>query len=84
MLFRSGWEGLQHHDALCCGVELARQLVTTVHRDRVASALQGPQSGIILVDDLDTGVRVVNAYAAEHLEIQTADEMLNTTNGIKR
>ena len=27
----------------------------------------------MLVDDVDTGVRVVNAYAAEHLEIQTAD-----------
>jgi histidinol dehydrogenase len=53
--------------------ELARQLTTTVHRERVAEALGGPQSGIILVDDVDTGVRVVNAYAAEHLEIQTAD-----------
>ena len=54
-------------------VELAVQLQTTVHRDRVTEALGGSQSGIVLVDDLDTGVRVVNAYAAEHLEIQTAD-----------
>ena len=53
--------------------ELAAQLQTTVHRERVAEALNGPQSGIVLVDDLDAGVRVVNAYAAEHLEIQTAD-----------
>lgn len=53
--------------------ELAVQLTTTKHRDRVIEALRGPQSGIVLVDDLDTGVRVVNAYAAEHLEIQTAD-----------
>ena len=53
--------------------ELAVQLQTTVHRDRVTEALGGSQSGIVLVDDLDTGVRVVNAYAAEHLEIQTAD-----------
>jgi histidinol dehydrogenase len=53
--------------------ELATQLQTTVHRERVTAALSGGQSAIILVDDLDAGVRVVNAYAAEHLEIQTAD-----------
>lgn len=53
--------------------ELARQLQTTVHRDRVVAALLGKQSAIVLVDDIDTGVRVVNAYAAEHLEIQTTD-----------
>ncbi len=53
--------------------ELAVQLTTTKHRERVTEALLGRQSGIVLVDDIDTGVRVVNAYAAEHLEIQTAD-----------
>ncbi|OBG42097.1 histidinol dehydrogenase [Mycobacterium alsense] len=53
--------------------ELAAQLQTTVHRERVAAALGGRQSAIILVDDLDAGVTVVNAYAAEHLEIQTVD-----------
>ncbi|MBB3606785.1 histidinol dehydrogenase [Mycolicibacterium sp. BK556] len=53
--------------------ELAAQLTTTKHRERVTEALRGRQSGIVLVDDIDTGVRVVNAYAAEHLEIQTAD-----------
>jgi len=53
--------------------EVAAQLQTTVHRQRVTTALGGPQSAIILVDDLDAGVKVVNAYAAEHLEIQTAD-----------
>ena len=53
--------------------ELAAQLPTTVHRDRVSTALTGKQSGTVLVDDIDAGVRVVNAYAAEHLEIQTAD-----------
>ncbi|HOW93827.1 MAG TPA: histidinol dehydrogenase, partial [Mycolicibacterium fallax] len=40
---------------------------------RMISALSGPQSATVLVDDLDGGVRVVNTYAAEHLEIQTAD-----------
>ena len=53
--------------------ELGVQLPTTVHRERVTSALTGQQSAIVLVDDIDTGVRVVNAYAAEHLEIQTTD-----------
>ena len=53
--------------------ELAAQLQTTVHRERVTAALSGRQSAIILVDDLDAGITVVNAYAAEHLEIQTAD-----------
>ncbi|BCI53744.1 histidinol dehydrogenase [Mycolicibacterium litorale] len=53
--------------------ELRRQLETTVHRERVSAALTGQQSAIVMVDDLDAGLRVVNAYAAEHLEIQTAD-----------
>jgi histidinol dehydrogenase len=54
-------------------VELTHQLATTVHRQRVTAALSGKQSATVLVDDLDQGVRVVNAYAAEHLEIQTDD-----------
>ncbi|OBY30979.1 histidinol dehydrogenase [Mycolicibacter kumamotonensis] len=53
--------------------EVTAQLETTVHRQRVATALGGRQSAIVLVDDMDAGIRVVNAYAAEHLEIQTAD-----------
>jgi histidinol dehydrogenase len=53
--------------------ELAAQLTITVHRQRVTTALAGRQSAIILVDDIDAGIRTVNAYAAEHLEIQTAD-----------
>ncbi|HUO36371.1 MAG TPA: histidinol dehydrogenase [Mycobacterium sp.] len=53
--------------------ELAAQLDKTVHHRRVGTALAGRQSAIVLVDDIDAGVAVVNAYAAEHLEIQTAD-----------
>ncbi|WP_372595230.1 histidinol dehydrogenase, partial [Actinotalea sp.] len=45
----------------------------TKHSERVATALAGPQSAIVLVDDLDQGLAVVNSYGAEHLEIQTAD-----------
>ena len=54
-------------------VEVAAQVATTRHRERVTVALGGKQSAIVLVDDIDAGVRVVNAYAAEHLEIQTVD-----------
>ena len=53
--------------------ELVKQLQTTAHRERVTAALTGRQSAIVLVDDLDAGLRTVNAYAAEHLEIQTVD-----------
>jgi histidinol dehydrogenase len=53
--------------------ELARQVRRTKHAERVAAALAGPQSRIVLVDDLDAGLLVVDAYAAEHLEIQTRD-----------
>lgn len=53
--------------------DLGAQVATTRHATRVVTALSGPQSAIVLVDDVAAGVRVVNAYAAEHLEIQTAD-----------
>jgi histidinol dehydrogenase len=47
------------------------QVAATKHGARITTALQGSQSGVVLVDDLDAGIRVVDAYAAEHLEIQT-------------
>jgi len=53
--------------------ELDKQVHATRHTERILAALGGQQSGIVLVDDLDQGLAVVNAYAAEHLEIQTAD-----------
>jgi histidinol dehydrogenase len=53
--------------------ELDKQVHATRHTDRISTALGGRQSGIVLVDDMDQGLDVVNAYAAEHLEIQTAD-----------
>lgn len=54
-------------------VQLAAQIATTKHADRVREALAGQQSGTILVDDVEHGIAVCDAYAAEHLEIQTAD-----------
>ena len=54
-------------------VALERRVARTKHQERVGTALRGPQSGVVLVDDVDAGLDVVNAYAAEHLEIHTAD-----------
>ncbi len=53
--------------------ELAVQVPATKHSERITEALGGSQSGIVLVDDIDAGLRVVDAYAAEHLEIHTRD-----------
>lgn len=54
--------------------ELEPQVAATKHiEDRVVPALGGRQSAIVLVDGVDEGLRVVDAYGAEHLEIQTAD-----------
>jgi histidinol dehydrogenase len=51
--------------------ELKIQVAKTKHKERITSALSGIQSAIVLVDDMKQGIDVVNAYAAEHLEIQT-------------
>jgi histidinol dehydrogenase len=53
--------------------ELARQVKLTKHSERITTALSGIQSAIAIVDDVAQGIDVVNAYAAEHLEIQTKD-----------
>ena len=51
--------------------ELKVRVGATKHSDRIKVALSGVQSAIVLVDDIAQGLDVVNAYAAEHLEIQT-------------
>ena len=53
--------------------ELGNRAAATKHAERVGEALRGKQSGTILVSTVDDGLRVVDAYAAEHLEIQPAD-----------
>lgn len=45
----------------------------TRHSERVAAALAGVQSAVVLVDDLEQAAEFSNAYGPEHLEIQTAD-----------
>ena len=52
--------------------ELESRVSRTKHSERIRTALSGVQSAIALVDSIEQGIDVVNAYAAEHLEIQTA------------
>jgi histidinol dehydrogenase len=56
--------------------ELESQVPQAKHADRIREALSGQQSAIVLVDDIAQGEDVVNAYAAEHLEIHTRDAAL--------
>ena len=51
--------------------ELEIRVAATKHATRIREALSGVQSAIVLVDSITQGLDVVNAYAAEHLEIQT-------------
>jgi histidinol dehydrogenase len=51
--------------------ELVKRVAATKHAERIRTALSGIQSAIVLVDSIAQGLDVVNAYAAEHLEIQT-------------
>lgn len=52
---------------------VAVRAAATFHAERVRISLTAPQSGIVLVDDLAAAVTVSNAYAPEHLEVQTVD-----------
>ncbi len=75
------------HDVLAAGVlvtdsasladavelEVSRQVATTKHAERITESLSGPQSAIVLVDTVNAGLAVANAYAAEHVEIHTRD-----------
>nr|WP_202451911.1 histidinol dehydrogenase [Streptomyces sp. SID4948] len=53
--------------------ELGIRVAAARHRERITAALTGRQSATVLVDALAQGLDVVNAYAAEHLEIHTED-----------
>lgn len=52
--------------------ELEREVTATHHRERVEVALAG-QGTVALVDDIDHAIEVAEAFAAEHLEVQTRD-----------
>jgi histidinol dehydrogenase len=51
---------------------LEEEVAATKHRERIEAALAG-QGTVVLVDDIDHAVQVAEAYAAEHLEVHTAD-----------
>ena len=51
--------------------ELAIRVPRTKHSARISEALTGIQSAYVLVDSIEQAIEVANAYAAEHLEIQT-------------
>ncbi|GAB3153383.1 histidinol dehydrogenase [Microbacterium neimengense] len=53
--------------------ELTIRQPRTRHAERVAAALSGPQSAIVLVDDVDQAIAFSNAYAPEHLEIHLSE-----------
>ncbi len=53
--------------------EVERRAAATARADRVLVALRGPQSAVVLVDDLEQAAAVSDAYGPEHLEVQTAD-----------
>ena len=48
---------------------LSLHVAQTKHKERITTALEGIQSALVLVDSIDQGIDVVNAYAAEHLEL---------------
>ncbi|TDS87544.1 histidinol dehydrogenase [Nesterenkonia aurantiaca] len=76
------------HDALAAAVlvtpsmtlaesvatEVERQARDTRHADRVKQALSGTQSAVLVVDTMEQGVEIANAYGAEHLELMTRDD----------
>ncbi|MGV3246072.1 histidinol dehydrogenase [Rothia sp. 11254D007CT] len=70
---------ITHSPTLAAAVQDAinQRAAVTKHSERVATALTGPQSGVVLTDSLEASIAVADAYAAEHLEIHTekADEV---------
>jgi len=53
--------------------ELEVQVPQTKHAERIKQALQGKQSAIVIVKNVEQGIEVINDIAAEHLEIHTND-----------
>ncbi len=53
--------------------EVRAQVANTKHTERITEALTGIQSAVIIVRDIEQGLEVVDAYAAEHLEIHTRE-----------
>lgn len=56
---------------------IPRRAAATLHADRIDVALSGPQSAIVLVDDVDAAIAFSNAYAPEHLEVHLTDPRID-------
>jgi histidinol dehydrogenase len=54
--------------------ELPALISATHHSERVATALAGQQSALVVVANWADAVRFTNEYATEHLEIHSADD----------
>ena len=54
-------------------IEINKRIKRTKHSERIAEALRGIQSAIVITDDLEQSIDIANAYAAEHLELQVAN-----------
>ncbi|MDQ1083644.1 histidinol dehydrogenase [Microbacterium sp. SORGH_AS_0344] len=52
---------------------LPARVAATRHSERVTAAFHGPQSAVVLVDDIAQATAFSNAYAPEHLELHLAD-----------
>jgi histidinol dehydrogenase len=50
---------------------LGRQVETSVNKTRIIEALNGQQSALVLVGDMNSAAKVADLYATEHLSIQT-------------
>ncbi|MCQ9367009.1 histidinol dehydrogenase [Brevibacterium sp. 91QC2O2] len=59
--------------AAAVSAHIAEQAPAARHADRIAQALAGSQSAIVLTDDREAALTVLNAYAGEHVELQVAD-----------
>lgn len=53
--------------------QLERLAPLAAHSARIAEALLGQQSAVVLVDDLAAAAEFSNAYGPEHLELHTVD-----------
>lgn len=53
--------------------ELADLVPATASSVRVRTALEGQQSAVVLVENIDAAIDFTNFYATEHLELQTQD-----------
>ncbi len=52
---------------------LSQQVLLAKHAARIEQALRAEQSYTVLVDDLEQGMAVIDAYASEHTSLQTRD-----------